>query len=42
MSSTIAGRPVGYRNLTTLRERVRPLMLRRRKADVERELPAGR
>ncbi len=33
------GRPRGYRNLETLRERIRPLLLRRRKADVETELP---
>jgi hypothetical protein len=33
------GRPVDYKNLATLRERVAPLMLRRRKADVETELP---
>ena len=33
------GRPVDYKNLAELRERVRPLMLRRRKADVEKELP---
>ena len=33
------GRPVGYTNLATLRERIAPLMLRRRKADVETELP---
>jgi hypothetical protein len=33
------GRPAGYRNLTQLRERVRPVLLRRRKADVETELP---
>lgn len=33
------GRPQGYRNLTTLHERVRPLMLRRRKSQVETELP---
>ncbi len=33
------GRPVDYKNLADLRERVRPLMLRRRKADVEKELP---
>jgi hypothetical protein len=33
------GRPVNYKNLAELRERVAPLMLRRRKADVERELP---
>jgi hypothetical protein len=34
------GRPEGYRNLDKLRERVRPLLLRRRKADVETELPS--
>ena len=34
------GRPEEYQNLELLRERVRPLMLRRRKADVETELPA--
>lgn len=33
------GRPKGYRNLTALHERIRPLMLRRRKAQVETELP---
>ena len=33
------GRPVDYKNLATLRERVAPLMLRRRKWDVEKELP---
>jgi hypothetical protein len=33
------GRPSGYQNLTVLRERVRPFLLRRRKADVETELP---
>ncbi|MFI5013523.1 MAG: DEAD/DEAH box helicase [Hyphomicrobiales bacterium] len=33
------GRPVDYKNLADLRERGRPLMLRRRKADVEKELP---
>jgi hypothetical protein len=33
------GRPKEYRNLELLRDRVRPLMLRRRKADVETELP---
>ena len=33
------GRPVGYRNLDQLHARVRPFMLRRRKADVETELP---
>lgn len=34
------GRPAGYRNLEQLHERLRPLMLRRRKAEVETELPA--
>ena len=33
------GRPIGYRNLDVLHERIKPLMLRRRKADVETELP---
>jgi len=33
------GRPVDYKNLAGLRERVAPLMLRRRKAEVEKELP---
>jgi superfamily II DNA or RNA helicase len=33
------GRPEGYRNLGKLHERVRPYMLRRRKDDVETELP---
>ena len=33
------GRPVGYRNLDQLHARVRLFMLRRRKADVETELP---
>jgi hypothetical protein len=33
------GRPEEYRNLELLRDRVRPLLLRRRKADVETELP---
>jgi hypothetical protein len=33
------GRPVDYKNLAALRDRASPLMLRRRKADVERELP---
>ncbi len=33
------GRPEGYRNLDQLHERIRPHMLRRRKADVETELP---
>jgi hypothetical protein len=34
------GRPAGYQNLDRLHARLRPLMLRRRKADVETELPA--
>ena len=33
------GRPRGYRNLDELRRRIRPLLLRRRQADVETELP---
>ena len=33
------GRPRGYKNLDILRERIRPLLLRRRKADVKTELP---
>jgi SNF2 family DNA or RNA helicase len=33
------GRPVDYKNLTELRRRLQPLMLRRRKRDVEAELP---
>ncbi len=33
------GRPKDYQNLTALRERVRPVLLRRRKHDVETELP---
>jgi hypothetical protein len=33
------GRPSAYRNLGQLRERIRPYMLRRLKADVETELP---
>ena len=33
------GRPVDYKNLGQLRNRVAPVMLRRRKADVESELP---
>jgi len=33
------GRPAAYRNLLKLRERVSPVVLRRRKADVESELP---
>jgi superfamily II DNA or RNA helicase len=34
------GRPLGYRHLDQLRERVRPLLLRRRRADVASELPS--
>ena len=33
------GKPAGYRNLDKLHARIQPLMLRRRKADVETELP---
>ena len=33
------GRPAGYRNLDKLHERIKPHMMRRRKADVETELP---
>jgi len=33
------GRPIGYRNLDVLHQRIKPFMLRRRKADVETELP---
>jgi hypothetical protein len=33
------GRPSAYRNLDKLRQRVKPFILRRRKADVETELP---
>jgi superfamily II DNA or RNA helicase len=33
------GRPVGYRNLERLHERIKPFLLRRRKAEVEAELP---
>src|SRR5207244_3318763 len=33
------GRPVDYRNLDELRRRVQPVLLRRRKSDVETELP---
>ncbi len=33
------GRPQGYRNLEKLHERIKPFMLRRRKAEVETELP---
>lgn len=34
-----SGRPEGYKNLHLLRERIQPYVLRRRKADVENELP---
>ena len=33
------GRPEDYHNLDRLQERIRPIMIRRRKADVETELP---
>ena len=33
------GRPVDYQNLADLRERLQPLLLRRRKSDVENQLP---
>ena len=33
------GRPVGYKNLDELNRRLRPIMLRRRKEEVEGELP---
>jgi len=33
------GRPVDYQNLTDLRARLQPLLLRRRKSDVETQLP---
>ncbi|MGC2781262.1 MAG: DEAD/DEAH box helicase [Bradyrhizobium sp.] len=33
------GRPVDYQNLGALRERLQPVLLRRRKADVEAQLP---
>jgi superfamily II DNA or RNA helicase len=33
------GRPTGCRNLDVLHQRIKPFMLRRRKADVETELP---
>src|SRR5262249_25340201 len=33
------GRPVDYQNLTDLRERLKPVLLRRRKSDVETQLP---
>ena len=34
------GRPLGYRNLIELHKRISPVMLRRRKLDVEDELPS--
>lgn len=34
------GRPAAYRNLDKLRATLRPLMMRRRKSDVENELPS--
>jgi len=33
------GRPVGVRNLDSLTEKIRPIMLRRRKAEIETDLP---
>src|SRR5262249_14118831 len=33
------GRPTDYKNLDELRRRLQPIMLRRRKADVEEQLP---
>jgi hypothetical protein len=33
------GKPEGYQNLDKLREKIKPILLRRRKADVETELP---
>ena len=34
------GRPTGYRNLEQLADRIAPVMLRRRKEEVERQLPS--
>lgn len=34
------GRPIGYRNLEELHRRIRPIMLRRRKEEIEDQLPA--
>ena len=39
MNWTTGGGPSAYRNLDKLHQRVKPYMLRRRKADVETELP---
>ena len=33
------GRPMGYRNLENLHRRIKPFLMRRRKSDVETELP---
>lgn len=33
------GKPIGYKNLDTLHQRIRPIMLRRLKSDVEAQLP---
>lgn len=33
------GKPIGYKNLDELHQRLRPIMLRRRKSDVEEQLP---
>jgi superfamily II DNA or RNA helicase len=33
------GRPIGYKHLENLHQRIKPYLLRRRKADVETELP---
>ncbi len=33
------GRPVGYKNLTEMHRRLRPVLLRRRKGEVEEQLP---
>lgn len=34
-----SGRPIGYKNLDELHQKLRPLLLRRRKGDVEGQLP---